>query len=89
MAALWFESMVSRVGRYGKFLARTKEGTQSLGVGCPRILRGKNSKSGDEEIHDERCFYTGGVQVCTPHRFFCFVLLLLFGPYCFFCLFAS
>ena len=62
-----------------------KRGAQSLGVAEGAGVR--KSKGGDGEIHDERRFYTGCVQLCTTHLFFfsavffccCWVLCLLIG----------
>ena len=68
IGALW--SMVSGGSRKGRWLAQKKRGAQSLGVAEGAGVR--KSKGGDGEIHDERRFYTGSVQLCTTHLFFFF-----------------
>ena len=63
-------------------MTQKKKGTQSLGVGCPKRLGWKEAGGGDGEIHDERCFYTGSVQMCKIHLFF-FMIFFFFRPFFF------
>ena len=65
-------------------MTQKKEGAQSLGVGCPKRLGWKEARGGDGEIHDERCFYTGSVQMCKIHLFL-FAFFFFFRPFVFFC----